>query len=190
MGDNVTAVPGKVCGAGGPHHRGGERYRLRPLPSAWRPKAPLWPWSIVTRTAPLLPRRRSGSAAEAPDGRTCDVSSSSDVNALARLSSRRTGPVDVSPTWQGLPNGGSEGNLDVDDARWTLVLSVNLGGPFYLCRAIVPGMAERRKGAVVNVSSQSGRSNCHGWHRLIEQGRPARADSPPRVRLRPAWRAE
>jgi len=46
----------------------------------------------------------------------------------------------------------------LDDARWNLVLAVNLGGAFFWCRALLPGMATRGRGAVVNVSSLAGRS--------------------------------
>ena len=35
---------------------------------------------------------------------------------------------------------------------------MNLSGPFFLCRAVIPAMAERGRGAVVNVSSLAGRS--------------------------------
>jgi 3-oxoacyl-[acyl-carrier protein] reductase len=46
----------------------------------------------------------------------------------------------------------------IADMRWHLTLAVNLSGPFYLCRAFLPGMASRGAGAVVNVSSLAGRS--------------------------------
>lgn len=39
------------------------------------------------------------------------------------------------------------------DADWDHVLDTNLGGPFRVCRAVVPGMLRRRAGAIVNVSS-------------------------------------
>src|SRR5439155_17663693 len=47
---------------------------------------------------------------------------------------------------------------ELDHARWNHVLAVNLSGAFYWCRALLPGMAERGRGAVVNVSSLAGRS--------------------------------
>ncbi len=48
------------------------------------------------------------------------------------------------------------------DADWDRVLAVNLSGPFYLARRCVPGMAERRWGRVINVSSISSRVGTPG----------------------------
>jgi 3-oxoacyl-[acyl-carrier protein] reductase len=39
------------------------------------------------------------------------------------------------------------------DAAWDEVLDVNLGGAFRCCRAVLKGMASRRRGAIVNVGS-------------------------------------
>jgi len=44
------------------------------------------------------------------------------------------------------------------DESWDQVLKVNLYGPFYLCRAVIPYMKAKRSGAIVNVSSRAGRS--------------------------------
>lgn len=89
----------------------------------------------------------------------CDVSSSESVAALARRVEQELGPVDVLANVAGVGDTWNlRGIADVPDERWDRVLSVNLTGPFYLCRAIVPGMAERGRGAVVNVSSLAGRS--------------------------------
>ncbi len=41
------------------------------------------------------------------------------------------------------------------DAAWDEVVDVNLGGAFRCCRAVLPGMVFRRRGAIVNVSSRS-----------------------------------
>lgn len=38
-------------------------------------------------------------------------------------------------------------------AQWRAVIDVDLGGCFNMCRAVVPGMRERRFGRIVNVSS-------------------------------------
>jgi 3-oxoacyl-[acyl-carrier protein] reductase len=41
------------------------------------------------------------------------------------------------------------------DAAWDEVLDTNLGGAFRCCRAVLKGMASRRRGAIVNVASLS-----------------------------------
>jgi len=41
------------------------------------------------------------------------------------------------------------------DREWDEVLDVNLKGVFRCCRAVLPGMMRRRRGAIVNVSSLS-----------------------------------
>jgi 3-oxoacyl-[acyl-carrier protein] reductase len=42
---------------------------------------------------------------------------------------------------------------DTTPEEWRRVLEVNLGGMFYLCRAVIPGMKARRWGRIINVSS-------------------------------------
>src|SRR5262249_59220534 len=69
------------------------------------------------------------------------------------------GPIDVLANVAGIGDTSSlEGIAAVNDARWHRVLEVNLSGPFFLCRAVIPSMAERGRGAIVNVSSLAGRS--------------------------------
>ena len=41
------------------------------------------------------------------------------------------------------------------DEEWERAVDVNLGGVFRCCRAVVPGMVGRRRGAIVNVASLS-----------------------------------
>lgn len=43
----------------------------------------------------------------------------------------------------------------MSDDDFDRVLGVNLSGPFYLCRRLVPGMVKRKRGRVINVSSIS-----------------------------------
>jgi NAD(P)-dependent dehydrogenase (short-subunit alcohol dehydrogenase family) len=43
--------------------------------------------------------------------------------------------------------------FDYDPADWDWCLAVNLSGPWYLCRALMPGMRDAGGGAIVNVSS-------------------------------------
>jgi 3-oxoacyl-[acyl-carrier protein] reductase len=48
------------------------------------------------------------------------------------------------------------------DADWDEVLDINLGGTFRCCRAALPGMVYRRRGAIVNISSRSAEAGLPG----------------------------
>lgn len=43
--------------------------------------------------------------------------------------------------------------LRMTDAQWDSVMAVNAGGTFRMVRAVLPGMARRRDGAIINVAS-------------------------------------
>jgi len=47
--------------------------------------------------------------------------------------------------------------LETDEALWDDTLAVNLKGAFLCCRAVLPGMLARGRGAIINISSQSGK---------------------------------
>jgi 2-hydroxycyclohexanecarboxyl-CoA dehydrogenase len=68
---------------------------------------------------------------------------------------RALGPVDV------LVNNAGGGQLalflDTDEVEWNHVLQLNLIGAMSCARAVLPGMYERRRGAIVNVASEAGR---------------------------------
>jgi NAD(P)-dependent dehydrogenase (short-subunit alcohol dehydrogenase family) len=90
---------------------------------------------------------------------TCDVSRSDEATRASREIERALGPLDVLANVAGIGDtAGLEGIETLEDERWNRVLAVNLSGPFHLCRAVLPQMAARGRGAVVNVSSLAGRS--------------------------------
>ena len=89
----------------------------------------------------------------------CDVADAANVNAAARATENAFGTVDILANVAGTGDAAtSEGIEALDEARWNLVLAVNLSGPFHCCRALLPAMAALGRGAVVNVSSLAGRS--------------------------------
>ena len=47
--------------------------------------------------------------------------------------------------------------LETTDTQWRDTFGVNLDGAFFFCQAILPGMVERRRGAIVNMSSWVGK---------------------------------
>jgi NAD(P)-dependent dehydrogenase (short-subunit alcohol dehydrogenase family) len=88
----------------------------------------------------------------------CDVAVSAAVAEAARAIEATLGPVDVLANVAGIGDPGGVAIETLDDARWHAILAVNLSGPFYWSRALLPGMAARGRGAIVNVSSLAGRS--------------------------------
>jgi 3-oxoacyl-[acyl-carrier protein] reductase len=42
--------------------------------------------------------------------------------------------------------------IELTDETWHRVVGVNLHGPYYLCKAVVPGMIEARSGSIINLS--------------------------------------
>jgi 2-keto-3-deoxy-L-fuconate dehydrogenase len=79
--------------------------------------------------------------------RALDVRSTEAVNALAR----ETGPVDILVNAAGFVHHGSV--LDCSDADWDFSMDVNVKSMHRTVKAYVPGMLERGKGAIVNISS-------------------------------------
>jgi 3-oxoacyl-[acyl-carrier protein] reductase len=84
----------------------------------------------------------------------CDVSKPEDVEQLVAHSLKAFGRVDVLVNNAGIVHRGDLAHTS--DAECERVLDVNLLGPFYLIRRIVPQMLTRKWGRIVNVSSISG----------------------------------
>ena len=94
-------------------------------------------------------------------GVACDVTSASSVaDALAEVNSR-WGTIGV------LVNSAGASKIapieDTTDEVWERMLTINLRGPFYTCRAIVPQMKEAGWGRIINLSSQSGKTG-NAWY--------------------------
>lgn len=82
-----------------------------------------------------------------PDGIVCDISDP----AAAEKAMRALGRVDILVNNAGiLSNNKSEATAPDE---WRRVLAANLDGAFYLSRAAIPGMKERRWGRIVNTCS-------------------------------------
>jgi 3-oxoacyl-[acyl-carrier protein] reductase len=81
-----------------------------------------------------------------------DVTVEADINqALAQA-----GPVDILVNNAGI-TGRTARTWELTRADLEEVLAVNLVAPFLLCRAVIPGMLQRRYGRVVNVASIAGK---------------------------------
>ena len=100
---------------------------------------------------------REAAAAENLDVRTVqlDVDSPESIDQAIAHVLREEGRIDVL-----VNNAGVTGVGPVEtttDEEWHSVFETNFFGPLRVIRAVVPGMRERRSGAIVNVSSAAGR---------------------------------
>jgi NAD(P)-dependent dehydrogenase (short-subunit alcohol dehydrogenase family) len=85
----------------------------------------------------------------------CDVTDRQQVAGLAAAAEDALGPVDLLVNNAG--RFGPVGPLAATDPdQWWQALEVNLHGPLYCVRAVLPGMLARRHGRIVNVCSGVG----------------------------------
>jgi len=82
-----------------------------------------------------------------------DVSVDSEVEGLVRAAEKAFGPVDILINNAGIGGGAPIHRHSVAD--WDRIMATNLRGPFLTCRALLPGMRQRRRGHIVNISSES-----------------------------------
>ncbi|GLQ94935.1 SDR family oxidoreductase [Dyella acidisoli] len=79
--------------------------------------------------------------------RTLDVTKVEQIQTLVRES----GPFDVLFNCAGYVHAGTI--LDTDEASWQRSFAINVDSMFQLCKAVLPGMLERGKGSIINMSS-------------------------------------
>jgi 3-oxoacyl-[acyl-carrier protein] reductase len=85
---------------------------------------------------------------------TADVSDRISVNEAVKTIESGFGSVDILINNAGL---GKFGNfLDLTPEEWEHIVKVNLFGAYYVIRAVLPGMLNRKSGDIVNISSTAG----------------------------------
>jgi 3-oxoacyl-[acyl-carrier protein] reductase len=93
--------------------------------------------------------------AEASSG-AVDVASRDSVDRLVSRVVASHGRIDVLVNNAGIA-GRAVPLVDVTDEEWETMIRVDLTSVFYCCRAVLPHMLGRKKGAIVNVASISGK---------------------------------
>lgn len=83
-----------------------------------------------------------------------DVSVSEEADALVRFAIERFGSVDVLVNNAGVADFGLF--TDMTDADYRRIMSVDLDGTFYCCRAAAREMIKAHSGAIINISSMWG----------------------------------
>lgn len=85
---------------------------------------------------------------------TADVSSIDEVNGAVEQIKSELGPIDILINNAGIGTFGSF--LDLEPSQWEDVVKINLFGVYYVTRAVLPEMIERKTGDIVNISSTAG----------------------------------
>jgi len=96
------------------------------------------------------------------DGFACrlDVADTASVRAAVEAATGALGDIDVL-----VNNAGTDRFaffVNTDEELWDFVLGVNLRGVLAMTHAVLPGMQQRRSGAIVNVASEAGRVGSQG----------------------------
>jgi len=96
------------------------------------------------------------------DGFACamDVADGVSVRAALAAATAELGDIDVL-----VNNAGTDRFaffVNTDEELWDFVLGVNLRGVLAVTHAVLPGMQQRRSGAIVNVASEAGRVGSQG----------------------------
>ncbi len=89
-------------------------------------------------------------------GCTVDVTDEASIAAALAETERRLGPVDILVASAGI-TGPNTTVAQYPVAAWREVIDIDLTGVFLCCRALVPGMAKRNYGRIVNIASIAGK---------------------------------
>ncbi|MCM3575031.1 3-ketoacyl-ACP reductase [Mesobacillus subterraneus] len=87
-------------------------------------------------------------------GAVADVSDMESVQHAVGHITEELGSVDILINNAGIAKFG--GFLDLDPQEWEKIIQVNLMGTYYVTRAVLPGMIERKTGDIINVASTAG----------------------------------
>jgi 2-hydroxycyclohexanecarboxyl-CoA dehydrogenase len=101
--------------------------------------------------------RAEGGTAEAFK---CDITDRVSVNAAVAATEAKLGPIDVL-----VNNAGWDvfkPFTKTEPAQWDKLIAINLTGALHMHHAVLPGMAIRKKGRIVNISSDAARVGSSG----------------------------
>jgi len=101
--------------------------------------------------------RAAGGVAEAF---RCDITDRASVDAAVLAAEARLGPIDVL-----VNNAGWDvfkPFTKTEPAQWDKLIAINLTGALHMHHAVLPGMAARKKGRIVNIASDAARVGSSG----------------------------
>ena len=90
-----------------------------------------------------------------------DVGDETQVAQMVQTALEHFGKIDILVNNAGLRRGKRITEMSTEE--WRAVLAVNMDGPFYLCRAVIPSMIENGWGRIINVSGLNAFKGHGGW---------------------------
>jgi len=91
-----------------------------------------------------------------------DVTKEKDIFALVQSTEKQLGPIAILVNNAGIGASGFGAIQDKSEADWDQVMNTNLKSVFFVSRAVIPGMIQRRGGDIVNISSLAGKNTFAG----------------------------
>jgi 3-oxoacyl-[acyl-carrier protein] reductase len=91
-----------------------------------------------------------------------DVTCEGDVLSLVQAAEKQLGPISVLVNNAGTGRGGFGPVHEKSEAEWDHIMNTNLKSVFFVSRAVIPGMIQRRSGDIVNISSLAGKNTFAG----------------------------
>jgi NAD(P)-dependent dehydrogenase (short-subunit alcohol dehydrogenase family) len=82
-----------------------------------------------------------------------DVSLVDETRLIALAAEAALGPIDILVNNAGVAR--TSPSLETTEGEWDAVLDTNLKGAFFLAQAVGRGMVERRRGRIINITSQA-----------------------------------
>jgi NAD(P)-dependent dehydrogenase (short-subunit alcohol dehydrogenase family) len=84
-----------------------------------------------------------------------DVTKKKDIDAVVAATLKQFGTIDILVNNAGTQPPPNQVH-DLSEEQWDQILTLNLKGPFLCCRAVIPIMMGKKKGKIINISSQAG----------------------------------
>ena len=81
----------------------------------------------------------------------CNVVDQASITAMVEQVLDRWGRIDILMNNAAIQPPGD--NWDIREKHWNLIYTVNVNGPFYCIRAVLPTMVAQRRGNIINISS-------------------------------------
>jgi 3-oxoacyl-[acyl-carrier protein] reductase len=94
--------------------------------------------------------------------RRADVTKEADIRAFVDATEKQLGAITILVNNAGTGGGGFGAIQEKSEAEWDQVMNTNLKSVFFVSRAVIPGMIQRRGGDIINISSLAGKNTFAG----------------------------